>query len=467
MTPENIRVALENAVGIPDQVMRAAASQSAQFAPTVIAAAQSMAHGRLPLLHEEKLLRFGLHALAAAHEATACAAFLALLRRSQIELDWLFGEDREPVIAKLLLSLFDGNEAAVSELIADPAVDEDVRSALMLALARLAWDGRASRDRLLALLDRLDDENAAPTNSLVWLGWQEAILLLGATDRTERVQRGWDAGRLAASCRDVDQQDWLEQVRAAADHHDDPRRFARRGLVPIEDPAQSVDWSALPPHEPGDALDEDELAWLDLALLRTIPANGCLEEADGLLTALAAGPGRATPSEWLPEILRAPGENSGFDSPEHKSQVIGLLKRRFASLERDLAGDVAPAAWVYDADIDMRGTLWARGYLHAMSLRKDAWEPLIRDQHLANTLVMPLLALLPDEEEGAGGALSYERRSSLIRMLPDIALATKAHCTGSWHPLLNIPLQRTPKIGRNDLCPCGSGKKYKRCCAAA
>jgi SEC-C motif-containing protein len=23
-----------------------------------------------------------------------------------------------------------------------------------------------------------------------------------------------------------------------------------------------------------------------------------------------------------------------------------------------------------------------------------------------------------------------------------------------------------PKIGRNDVCPCGSGKKYKKCCAA-
>lgn len=22
----------------------------------------------------------------------------------------------------------------------------------------------------------------------------------------------------------------------------------------------------------------------------------------------------------------------------------------------------------------------------------------------------------------------------------------------------------TPKIGRNDQCPCGSGKKYKKCC---
>ena len=24
-----------------------------------------------------------------------------------------------------------------------------------------------------------------------------------------------------------------------------------------------------------------------------------------------------------------------------------------------------------------------------------------------------------------------------------------------------------PKVGRNDPCPCGSGKKYKKCCGAA
>ena len=24
-----------------------------------------------------------------------------------------------------------------------------------------------------------------------------------------------------------------------------------------------------------------------------------------------------------------------------------------------------------------------------------------------------------------------------------------------------------PKVGRNDVCPCGSGKKYKKCCIAA
>ncbi|HKK09281.1 MAG TPA: SEC-C metal-binding domain-containing protein [Bacteroidales bacterium] len=26
------------------------------------------------------------------------------------------------------------------------------------------------------------------------------------------------------------------------------------------------------------------------------------------------------------------------------------------------------------------------------------------------------------------------------------------------------PIRRPPKIGRNEPCPCGSGKKYKKCC---
>jgi SEC-C motif domain protein len=28
------------------------------------------------------------------------------------------------------------------------------------------------------------------------------------------------------------------------------------------------------------------------------------------------------------------------------------------------------------------------------------------------------------------------------------------------------PIARAPKIGRNDPCPCASGKKYKKCCGA-
>ena len=39
-------------------------------------------------------------------------------------------------------------------------------------------------------------------------------------------------------------------------------------------------------------------------------------------------------------------------------------------------------------------------------------------------------------------------------------------------PEQEVPVQITyrreePKIGRNDPCPCGSGKKYKNCCGKA
>ena len=30
-----------------------------------------------------------------------------------------------------------------------------------------------------------------------------------------------------------------------------------------------------------------------------------------------------------------------------------------------------------------------------------------------------------------------------------------------------VVVRKAEKVGRNDLCPCGSGKKYKKCCGAA
>ena len=34
------------------------------------------------------------------------------------------------------------------------------------------------------------------------------------------------------------------------------------------------------------------------------------------------------------------------------------------------------------------------------------------------------------------------------------------------HPVEQF-VRSAPKIGRNDPCPCGSGKKHKKCCLAA
>ncbi len=39
------------------------------------------------------------------------------------------------------------------------------------------------------------------------------------------------------------------------------------------------------------------------------------------------------------------------------------------------------------------------------------------------------------------------------------------HCNHGHHHQALRPLTReAPKVGRNDPCPCGSGKKFKKCC---
>jgi SWIM/SEC-C metal-binding protein len=52
-------------------------------------------------------------------------------------------------------------------------------------------------------------------------------------------------------------------------------------------------------------------------------------------------------------------------------------------------------------------------------------------------------------------------RVALIGIEPD-----KPEDISEVQRLLNPPkpIQADPKVGRNDPCPCGSGKKFKKCC---
>src|SRR3954462_14840713 len=46
----------------------------------------------------------------------------------------------------------------------------------------------------------------------------------------------------------------------------------------------------------------------------------------------------------------------------------------------------------------------------------------------------------------------------------DINRFWKARCNGALPVTRQAVSGSTAKVGRNDPCPCGSGKKYKRCC---
>ena len=467
MNADEIQIALENAEGIPEAALRAAVREAASLAPAVIAITQRMAGGYMPLPREERLLRFGLHALAAARETSACPALLALLKLQALELEWLFGEDRTQAVTKLLLALFDGDDAAVCALAADPAVDSEVRSALMTVLARLAWEGRASRERVIELLDRFDREELAEVRSLAWLGWQEAILLLGLTDWTERVQRGWDAGRLPWLQRDVDRQDWVEQTQEAAAHPDDPARFVERFIVPIDDPVTDIGWSAEPASGPEDAPTSDELAWLELLLWRRA-AKGTmpLEQADGFLTALAVGPVRVPPAEFVPQIWGDTAERPLFDTQEHDDLASGLLGRHDASIEAALRQGKRIVPWISEDISALVGTLWARGFMQGVTGHRAAWRNLTANQRVAERLLVPIVAMAPEMVEASAAKLTPENRQIVIRGLPSLVAGIHVFWRDGEAGLFGKQKERPAKVGRNEPCPCGSGKKYKRCCGA-
>ncbi len=64
--------------------------------------------------------------------------------------------------------------------------------------------------------------------------------------------------------------------------------------------------------------------------------------------------------------------------------------------------------------------------------------------------------------------ISPEKREEVILHMTAGLVAAyryfRSHRTVNTGIHASQPRSRTPKVGRNDLCPCGSGKKYKRCC---
>lgn len=58
--------------------------------------------------------------------------------------------------------------------------------------------------------------------------------------------------------------------------------------------------------------------------------------------------------------------------------------------------------------------------------------------------------------------LSEQDLAELRQELPDVFTAAYRY----WQAVINKPqpARRAHKTGRNDPCPCGSGKKYKACC---
>src|SRR5690606_4819152 len=208
-------------------------------------------------------------------------------------------------------------------------------------------------------------------------------------------------------------------------------------------------------------------------LLASLPSGRAMNvpTLDGFFAALAAGPDVVPESEYLPVVCGiADAEDlqalERFDGVE---SLVALLAQLMEGIRAALeAGLREHSVYLPNVDADANGRAlgndWANGFLRGLRLRGKSWSALRNDPREVH-LMVPIFTLAHDHNADAqlrAAPISDAERGDLIRRAT--AYLTLIH--RYFEPLranANAARERG-RVGRNDPCPCGSGKKYKQCC---
>jgi uncharacterized protein len=218
------------------------------------------------------------------------------------------------------------------------------------------------------------------------------------------------------------------------------------------------------------------LKQLDEELLALGEETMLLEELDGFIAGLLVCPELISPSDWLPIVWnrdsadQQPIFEGGLD---HINRVLGLVMEHYNSVARTLMerpGRYSPLFSVDTRNGDILWELWMEGFEKAIALRPAAWKELL-DADAETAAAMSGMLMLADIARGnkkvkdsdndAMSATAPDKIADWVVILNEWRLA-------NYQPVQSIALSAPSawgkKIGRNDPCPCGSGKKYKKCC---
>lgn len=192
----------------------------------------------------------------------------------------------------------------------------------------------------------------------------------------------------------------------------------------------------------------------------------CISELDGFFTAIVSGPELIPPSQWLPAVW---GDfEPEWESEEEFQNIVGLM----INIMNSIATTLMEAPEEFEADFEYREVdeqvylivdEWCEGYWQGISLAADSWHIESTDMSI---LLSPILAF--SSQLGWKGHEFNEQESDNLKraIIPNVRdihaywLARRASSNASIKP----DHRNAPKTGRNDPCPCGSGKKYKKCC---
>ena len=226
-------------------------------------------------------------------------------------------------------------------------------------------------------------------------------------------------------------------------------------------------------------IDDAASLWLAFLASPAAPEHAMsLLELDGYLTGVIVAPSLIRPSLWMAGLWA--DEEPVFDDAAQAQSVLSAvgimfntlgarIDRSLHRLEAERVCDYRPAFQTTEARPSRDAVrTWVGGFWRAMALTPTGWHALAADER-TQVIVTPFVGFInagKDEDFEPAEDIDDRLDSAAAEIPRAILLLRKIAQLRASRPSPVHQAHHT-KIGRNDPCPCGSGKKYKRCCGQA
>ena len=206
-----------------------------------------------------------------------------------------------------------------------------------------------------------------------------------------------------------------------------------------------------------------------------------LDEVQAYLCAALSGPRPLEDEQWLADIL---GNEAALETSAGK-EAAALIVEFAETLKAELASGDPLTMFLYP-ESDEEGSQndfasWCQAYLAGVDAAEEDWFEALGDAEDADeeteeeiswldSSLFPLMVLTGDAE---AAAREYDEEwpegEELEEIITDCQAILPQAVTDIylfWQAKRGVPSLRRDeaKVGRNDPCPCGSGKKFKQCC---
>lgn len=187
-------------------------------------------------------------------------------------------------------------------------------------------------------------------------------------------------------------------------------------------------------------------------------------ELDGFFAALACAPETIMPSTWMPAIWGDDRTSPDWEDESDFSQFsqaillqynLVMMEFQIQDYEPLFLESIAPGADLLIVDD------WCEGFLRGLGLWREM-SP--QDMKQLEHIIYPIHFFGTDAGTEALQTMDKSEIQTLQHSIQPGLVELYRHFSGQ-SGIAGTPFVRTvPKVGRNDPCPCGSGKKYKQCC---